>query len=220
MKIIYLFLIFLIKYTNRNNYINLYFIRHAEGVHNKAAKEYGHQEYKNIKWFDAILTNKGINDSINIQDKIKEINPDIIYSSPFRRTIQTMYYSTKKLNNNISIILDDNLREKVNGHPCNYRHNKTEVIRFTSNLFKNRPYKLHYENVLDDDNKINNVIIRGTKWLQMILRTINIKNIIIYTHGGFIQYFLNSEILKKLNTNYKCSSYPDNLEICKIKYVL
>ena len=33
-------------------------------------EEFTKEEYKNIKWFDANLTNKGINDSINIQNKI------------------------------------------------------------------------------------------------------------------------------------------------------
>jgi len=63
MKLIIIFFILLIKNLNKkDNFVNLYFIRHAEGFHNRAAKQYGHKEYESIKWFDAELTNKGIND--------------------------------------------------------------------------------------------------------------------------------------------------------------
>ena len=151
------------------------------------------------------------------------MNPDIIYSSPFKRTIQTMYYSTQKIND-VPIIIDDRLRETMNEHPCNYRNNKTEIEKWTNNLFDDR--YINYNNVLNNPENINNkesihsVLSRGLEWLSSILFSLRkrpyINNIVIFTHGSFMKYFLNSEILKKLNTNYKCFNYPNNLEICKI----
>ena len=223
MKLIYIFFIFLIKYPILDKYLNLYFIRHAQGEHNAAAEKCGFQEYENIKWFDAELTPKGINDSINIQNKIKRLNPDVIYSSPLKRTIQTMYYSTKKIND-IPIFIDDRLRETMNEHPCNYRNNKTEIEKWTNNLFHDR--FINYENIFNYHENINNnesiyfVITRGVEWLSSVLTSLKnrpyVNNVLIFTHGSFMKYFLNSPLLKKLNTNYKCFDYPNNLEICHI----
>jgi len=124
-----------------------------------------------------------------------------------------MYYSIIIRNNNIPIIIDDRVREELSNHPCNYRHNNSEVISFANNLFTNVTYKFYYE-----DNKIDPIIIRGTNLLKEILLTKNSnKNIVIFTHGRFMKYFLNSMLLKHLNTNNKCFGYPDNLQICKIK---
>jgi len=219
MKIIFIFLIFL-NQININRYANLYFIRHAQGEHNLAALKNGLEEYENPKWFDAVLTDKGIIDSMKIQNKIKNLNPDLIYCSPFRRTIQTMYYSVTNVEN-IPIIIDDNLRETMNNHPCNYRNNKTEIERYTKNLFGDK--YIDYTNVLDFTlNKT--VISRGKLWLKNLVAYLKnqpyIKNVLIYTHGGFMKSFLNSYLLRKLNKNIKCFDYPNNLEICKIKYVI
>ena len=201
--------------------INLYFIRHAKGYHNDAAIKFGVFECENNEWFDAELTNEGIIQAKELYYKIETIKPDLIYSSPFLRTIQTMEYSVGHNFANIPIILDDNVRETINGHPCNYRHNKDFIINYTKN---NSNRIINYDGIIDSERKFekipNDLIIRGKKWFNDMLNYIkdkpHISNIIIYTHGSFIKYFLNSPCFRKLNTNIKCTRYPPNVEICPI----
>jgi broad specificity phosphatase PhoE len=222
---IFIYLIFLILYysiNNKINNLNLYFIRHAKGLHNDAAIKYGDSEYNNSQWFDAPLIEEGIKESIKFKNLINIIKPDLVYSSPLQRTIETMYYSLNRID--IPIFIDDNIREKINGHPCNFRNNKNHIILNTNLLFKNT--NINYDYIWDFEyNKIEkipeDIIIRGHKWFDNMIEYVkdkNIKNIIIYTHGGFIQYFLNTPPFDKLNTNFRCHSYPKNLEICLIKY--
>jgi len=224
MKIIITLLIILCNlniFIKKHRTINLYFIRHAKGYHNDAATKFGSYEYKNNKWFNAELTNEGINQAKELYYKIETIKPDLIYSSPFLRTIQTMEYSVGHNFANIPIILDDNIRETINGHPCNYRHNKDFIINYTKHI--NRT--INYEGIIDSERKFekipNDLIIRGKKWFNDMLIYIkdkpNISNIIIFTHGSFIKYFLNSPDFRKLNTNINCKKYPPNIEICPIQ---
>ena len=225
---IFIYLLFLILYyliNNKTNNLNLYFIRHAKGLHNDAALLYGDLEYNNTLWFDAPLIQEGITESIKLKNLMSIIKPDLVYSSSLRRTIETMYYSLNR--NDIPIFIDDNIREKINGHPCNFRSNKNDIILATNSLFKNTNINYDYIWDFDDYNKIEKIpedlIFRGHIWFNNMIDYIKdkpIKNIIIYTHGGFIQYFLNTHPFDKLNTNFRCHSYPENLQICLIKYKL
>jgi broad specificity phosphatase PhoE len=200
--------------------INLYFIRHAKGYHNQAAINFGFHQYENHEWFDAALTDEGISQSKELYHKIKNIKPDLIYSSPFIRTIETLNYSLSNNFIKVPILLDDNIRETINGHPCNYRHNKEFIINYTKSM--NRIF--NYDNIIDlyrfNENIPNDLIIRGNKWFFNMLLFIknkpDIKNIIIFTHGSFIKYLLNSYHFRKINTNDKCKRYPPNVEICPI----
>lgn len=201
--------------------INLFFIRHAKGYHNDAAVKFGSFQYENDEWFDAELTNEGINQAKQLYYKIENIKPDLIYSSPFLRTIQTMEYSVGHNFANILILLDDNIRETINGHPCNCRHNKDFIINYTTNLNRN----FNYDGIIDSKKNFEKIpsdlITRGKKWFNDMLNFIKdkpyITNIIIFTHGSFIKYFLNSHFFSKLNKNIKCKRYPPNVEICPIQ---
>jgi len=223
MKIIISFLILLCNlniFIKKPRDINLYFIRHAKGYHNEAAINFGFHQYENHEWFDAALTDEGISQAKKLHFKIETIKPDLVYSSPFIRTIETLKYSLGNNFNEISILLDDNVRETINGHPCNYRHGKNFIINYTKSI--NRTF--NYDNIIDfprcRENIPNDIIIRGNKWFTNMLLYIknkpNIKNIIIFTHGSFIKYLLNSYHFRKLNTNSACKSYPANVEICPI----
>jgi hypothetical protein len=77
--------------------VNLYFIRHGESKHNL--------NYTNKKIFDSPLTKIGIDQSSGLHKDINEIKPDLIYSSPLHRTLQTMFYSLANKYNNIPIII-------------------------------------------------------------------------------------------------------------------
>jgi broad specificity phosphatase PhoE len=183
------------KLQNNRNVI-VHFIRHAESTANKAA-EIDINEYNSEKWFDAELTPTGIEQAKQLQNI--QIKPDVVYTSPFRRTFATLYYSLALLNiNNIPVMVDNRLSEIKNGHPCNY-----------NNYYDN----VHYRPIETEQNVIN----RGELWFRDMIEYVknkpNIKNVFVYSHGVFIYEFLNNSSFK---LNHNCKDFPKNTQICSI----
>jgi broad specificity phosphatase PhoE len=186
---------------NKRNVI-IHFIRHAESTANKAAEK-NINEYNSEKWFDAELTSNGIEQAKNLK-KIN-IKPDLVYSSPFRRTFMTLYYSIGLYNvnnihnSNIPILIDSRIGEIQNGHPCNYNN------YYSSNI-NSRPIESEKD-----------LINRGELWFNDMITYIkdkpNIKNIFIYTHGVFMYEFLNNSSFK---FDHNCQMFPQNTQICSV----
>jgi 2,3-bisphosphoglycerate-dependent phosphoglycerate mutase len=80
----------------------VYFIRHAESD----------VSIKND--MERPLTNDGKNKSIKIVEKFNKVNFDNIYSSPYKRTIQSIEPLAKRQNKEIIII--DDFRERKTGN--------------------------------------------------------------------------------------------------------
>ena len=180
---------------NKKN-VMVHFIRHAESTANKAA-ERNINEYNSEKWFDAKLTSKGIEQATKLQNY--KIKPDLVYTSPFRRTITTLYYSLALLNiNNLPIIIDNRIGEIQNGHPCNYYGTDKQI------------YNRNIESEKD-------VVNRGELWFHDMVTYIkdkpNIKNIFVYSHGIFIYEFLNNSTL---SLDHNCNDFPTNTQICSV----
>ncbi len=61
-----------------------------------------HEDRENYPGFYSNLTDKGFNNSIKLVKKLKKYNIDVIYSSPYIRTLQTIYpysiFYKKKIN--------------------------------------------------------------------------------------------------------------------------
>jgi broad specificity phosphatase PhoE len=213
-----------------NRMVNLYFIRHGQGYHNLAYNSFGNNAYSDKKYMDAMLTNEGVLKSKQLYDKLIDNPPDLIYSSPLRRTIQTMNYSMVGMNNStmfkdVPIILDDRLRELLNTHQCNYRYSKDNVKNFVNDNVTHKS-RVSYDNV-DNTNKeypfeesMDDLIRRGEEWLDDLIQKTkknSIRNIYIYTHGEFIYMFLNRSKLNKLSKDdISIMRYPSNNEIYKI----
>ena len=88
-----------------------------------------HEERYEIPLFFTSLTEKGLRQSKNLVEKINKINPDIIYSSPFLRTIQTIRPYCRKYNKKIKI--DYSLYEYIHAPEFtrkNYRHYVSELL--------------------------------------------------------------------------------------------
>lgn len=83
--------------------MNLFFIRHGEATDN--VKELISD--KEIYW--SILTEKGKND---VKKSLEDLNSniDIMYVSPFPRTIETAHFVYEKFPN-IEVIVDNRIRE-------------------------------------------------------------------------------------------------------------
>ena len=188
------------KYNNKlqkyKKNIIVHFIRHAESTANKAAKT-NINEYDSEKWFDAELTLTGIEQAKKLQNY--KIKPDLVYTSPFRRTIATMYYSLALLNiNNLPIIVDKKIGEIQNGHPCNYYGTDVQI------------YNRNIETEKD-------IINRGESWFHDMVTYVkdkpNIKNVFVYTHSVFMYEFLNNS---SLLLNHNCRGFPENTQVCSV----
>ena len=68
-----------------------------------------HEERNTDVGFNSNLTDKGILNTVNLSNKLKNLNIDYIYSSPFIRTLQTIYYYSSKYN--IQVNIDNGLYE-------------------------------------------------------------------------------------------------------------
>jgi 2,3-bisphosphoglycerate-dependent phosphoglycerate mutase len=79
----------------------IYFVRHAEPIHS---------------WKDdrtRPLTEGGMNDSKKVTDFLKTINVNCFYSSPYKRSLETIYEGS--VFHGLSITLDERLRERQSG---------------------------------------------------------------------------------------------------------
>lgn len=138
--------------------------RHGETLFNKENKICGITDIE--------LTCKGIEQAKEIAEKIKELNIDLIISSPMKRTIQT----SKVISDicNLQYVTDDRLMEQDYGiyEGCS---------RMDSNFLNNKKqFAYKYPN--------------GESMMQVACRVYNLitelnkkytnKNILIITHGG------------------------------------
>lgn len=96
--------------------MNIFFMRHGEATDN--VKELISD--KEIYW--SILTDKG---KMDVKAALNDINCniDIMYVSPFPRTIETAYYVYKKVPN-LEIIIDNRIREIYYGKYSHCRNNE------------------------------------------------------------------------------------------------
>ena len=93
--------------------MNLIFMRHGEATDN--VKELISD--KEIYW--SVLTDEGIKTVMESVDLLP-VNIDVMYVSPFPRTIQTAYYVYEKFPN-LNVIIDNRIREIFYGK---YSHQK------------------------------------------------------------------------------------------------
>lgn len=137
----------------------IYIIRHGKTIWNKEKKIAGRK--------DIPLCEEGIKQAYLLKDKLKDIDFDIVYSSPLKRAIQTAKIITDK-----ELILDDRIIERNNGLLEGKLKYEIEQIDF------NNPNEKRYdiENIVDFRKRINNFFDEITKYKD--------KNILVVTHAG------------------------------------
>ena len=138
--------------------------RHGETLFNKENKICGITDIE--------LTSKGLEQAKEIAQKIKELNIDLIISSPMKRTIQT----SKVISDicNLQYITDDRLMEQDYGiyEGC------SRMDSFFLNNKKQFAYK--YPN----GESMMQVACRVYNLINELNEKYNNKNILIITHGG------------------------------------
>lgn len=172
--------------------VSLYFVRHGQASHNVAAEIYGDYAYFDPLYTDSNLTEFGIKQATDLQYFFKKNNPDLVYSSPLKRCLQTLDHAL--VDHHKEIIVDDNLAERLGEHPCNKRSHKHEITKHTKR-------KLHIDRVNDihhwtpkrehDDELIH----RAKKWYHDLLEHLknnkDIQRVAIFTHYDFLVTILN-----------------------------
>ncbi len=98
----------------------IHFLRHAHGKHNEVG-EVDYTQYQREDLVDAELTELGIQQCLRLKESMKPINPQLIVTSPMRRTLQTAVNSFPHLIESIPWIALECIREQTGFHPCDKR---------------------------------------------------------------------------------------------------
>jgi broad specificity phosphatase PhoE len=105
--------------------VNLVFVRHAQGTHNKMANVIGAGAYNDPINLDAELTPLGV--SQTLENRLFE-KFDAIYCSPLRRCRNTLL-GVYPLSESYPVVLDDRLMEQpCGGNICDKRLEKNEIL--------------------------------------------------------------------------------------------
>jgi 2,3-bisphosphoglycerate-dependent phosphoglycerate mutase len=149
-----------------NTYI--YIIRHADSV-------FCIENERNRQ-----LTLKGMEDANIVTELLSQEEIDIIYSSPYRRSIQTIEQLSKKLS--LDINLEEDLRESLwAGKDLEI----SELNEILDKCFNDQDFSL------PGGESVNDVKRRGIKTLKKILQLHSGKKIAIGTHGNILTFILN-----------------------------
>ncbi|WP_130805586.1 histidine phosphatase family protein [Senegalia massiliensis] len=158
------------------------------------------------------LSEEGKMQRKDVLEALKRENVDIIYSSPYKRAIDTIKLYADFRNMAINIV--DNLRErKVSDVFID------DFVPFSINQWKDFNYKLN------GGESLNEVKDRGIKAIENILNKHRGKGIVVGTHGTFLGVLLNHYDSKFNYEDWKALKMPaifiitfdDNLNVIDIE---
>ena len=161
------------------------------------------RRFSSPKFFSS-LTVKGIDNSELLIDKIKKLEIDIIFCSPFLRTVQTVYPYLADTGQKINI--EYALYEAVKQDTFtkeDYLHDYTELYR-VNNSFRNvinENYKSFLDkNSIDFPENLSKIYKRVVPFIENIKKVHKNKNILIVSHMTTIlaikEYLVNNRELE------------------------
>lgn len=150
--------------------IKLYLARHGETVWNTEHRFQGRM--------DSNLTDLGKTQSKLLNKRIKEINPDIIFTSPSGRTKQTIKIATQDLN--INILEDERLYEMNFGkwEGLHFDELSETDLKLSRHLF-DRP-SLY---VPKTGESFKDVMERSKSFFDFLFKNYDNKTVFVMTHG-------------------------------------
>lgn len=165
---------------------------------------------------DSPLTENGIQRAKELRDRIKNIDIDVIYSSPIKRALNTA--NILRGNKNIDIVTDDRLMEMCFG---DYEGKKIDIIQKENPSWDiNLIMQGNVEICAPNGENLKEVRERISKLMNKIIAENIGKSILIVTHGitlkALMYYFkdedVNSEVmgqatLTKINIDEKNNFY-------------
>jgi broad specificity phosphatase PhoE len=112
----------------------IHFVRHAEGTHNQASKEFGDDTPTifstegSWKYLDARLTDHGIQQCVTARTTLLHgVKPQLVIVSPFTRTLQTAHIMFG--GKGYPFMVHDGCRERWGYYTCDKRRTKTEIVK-------------------------------------------------------------------------------------------
>ena len=185
----------------------IYFIRHAEAIHNPPVKKYGKSILIDEKYFDAELTEYGINQCYEVKDNFNSINLDIVFVSPLTRTLQTANILFQDIDIKIKGL--EIIRERLGVRPCDKRTGLIQLKKIFTNI--------NFDHCIDGDvdplwtkthreteKELKARISKFLKWIQ----TRQEKKIGIVTHQGYML-----RLYQILDLDFPA---PQNCEVIKL----
>ena len=169
----------------------VYFVRHGETDYNKQGIVQGQ--------LDIPLNNEGINQANQLKDKLKNMDIDLIFSSPLLRAKQTAEIINKTLN--VEIIYDNRLKEFFAGNKQGTKI--SEWPEEDKDNFKLHPENFGAESNLDFYNRCVSAFNDMPKN----------KNILIVSHGGVFRNLFR--FVNNINDLTYPVSLPENCSISK-----
>lgn len=159
----------------KENITKVYFVRHAQ-------PDFSHKDDRTRP-----LTHEGEKDAEAVTDFLKDKEIDVFYSSPYKRSIDTIKNAAS--NYGKEILLDERLREREKGLNSN-----------NYGMFQKRWADLDYHE--ENGESIGTVQKRNIDALTEILKNNSGKNIVIATHGTAL-----SSILNFYNSEFGCKDF-------------
>lgn len=140
---------------------SIFFVRHAQ---------------PDMSWEDdrtRPLTELGLKDSIKVADTLENLNIDIFYSSPYKRSMDTILNCANKYN--MLIFTDERLRERKIGLKGDYLEKRWADFQFCE----------------ENGENLASVQRRNIEVFKEILNKHEDQNIVIGTHGTALSTILN-----------------------------
>lgn len=147
--------------------MKIYLVRHGQVPHN-ASQHYNEQ--------DEDLTNIGIEQALKLKEKIKDIDFDIIFSSPLIRTKHTAKIIT---DDNKNIVYDDRLKERGCGNLSG------QPLEITNRI----EYWNYYTNIQYGTSENIQIFFKRVYEFLDELKEKNYKKVLIIGHSGISKAF-------------------------------
>lgn len=190
--------------------MNIYFVRHGQTISN---------ENKIIQGEDDPLTSTGIDQAKKLAERFKEIDLDVIYSSPLSRAIDT----AKMISNETGIAIEEVkiLQEKRNPSKLIGLDSKHDTVLEVNRLKKEQQsIDPHWK--FEDEEGFLDLKQRALD----ILKFISIQpheNILVVTHGGIMRYLLacmlfGESLDKETSNRISKGFYVSNTGISKCEF--
>lgn len=186
----------------------IYFVRHGEGIHN-ANNLYSRPDFE--------LTENGKEQARAVAERIRHLSIDLIVSSPYKRTLQTMEIINKVINKQVifsDLAVEIKRPTEIAGKSIDDPNNSAIRKQLDDN-FHIKNY--HYS----DEENFYDLKTRALKFLDY-LQTLGKENILVVTHAVFIKMLVLNIILQEeltpegfLNAYHPLALATSGLTVCE-----
>ncbi len=120
---------------------NIYFIRHAEAMHNVLEQKYK-GDFSKCNVYDPVLSERGKEQTLFTMEKLinENIKFDTVFVSPLTRTIQTYFLVKDDINKDAQVVITDFAREVLSY--CD--KNKGKKLSLLKSEYKNNNFNFDY----------------------------------------------------------------------------